>query len=89
MLEVMSVILKTNLNSNSVPAGGDGFGKAGRLNGFHTSIASHVALQLSVAAEYLEMPASVSDTYYLKQEALCIFPLGFSLLSILNCSVFM
>lgn len=66
MLEVMSVILKTNLNSNSFPGGGDGFSKAERLNGFHTSIASHVALQLSVAAEYLEMPASVSDTYYLK-----------------------
>lgn len=84
----MSAVLEANLNSNSVPGGGDGFGKAEGLTGFHTDIPSHVALRLSVAAEYLWMPASVSDTHYPKQEALCIFPLGFSLCQILNYYIF-
>lgn len=53
MPEVMSAVLEANLNSNSVPGGGDGFGKAEGLTGFHTDIPSHVALRLSVAAEYL------------------------------------
>lgn len=36
-----------------------GSGKAERLTGAHTGPTSHVALQLSVAAEHLAVPASV------------------------------
>lgn len=81
MPEVMSVTLKANVNSNLVPEGGDDSGKA---EGLTWGIPSHVALQLSVAAEHLGRPASESDTYHPKQEALCIFPLDFSLFKILN-----
>lgn len=56
---VMSVTLKTNVDSNFVPEGGGGSGKAEGLTGAHTGTTSHVALRLSVAAEHLVVPASV------------------------------
>lgn len=43
---VMSVMLKASVNSNFVPEGDDGFGKAEGLTGFHADITSRVALQL-------------------------------------------
>lgn len=80
----MSVMLKASVNSNFVPEGDDGFGKAEGLTGFHADITSRVALQLWVAAEHRGGPASVSDTDYPKQEALCVFPLDCSLFKIPN-----
>ena len=73
MPDIMSVILKANLNSSSVPEGGRGLWQAEGWTGFHTGIASPVTLQLSVAAEHLRMPASVSDTCYFK----CRHPASF------------
>lgn len=82
---VMSVTLKASVNSSLVAEGDDGFGKAEGLTGFHAGITSRVALQPSVAAEHRAVPASVADTHYPKQEALCVFPLDCSLFKRLSC----